>query len=102
MKLLPVRSSRVLLLPILIACAGCGATARLAVSDGTGPSPVLPAPKTSLLPKIHVVDAKGWPSGEIPQAATWRGGASSPDRELCNEDRCEARPSTLRARTRRR
>jgi glucose/arabinose dehydrogenase len=62
-------SSRVLLVPILMACAGCGATARLAVSDGVGPHPVLPAPTKSLLPKIKVVDARGWPSDESPKAA---------------------------------
>jgi glucose/arabinose dehydrogenase len=49
--------------------AGCGATARLPVSAGTGPNPTLPAPRTSLIPVIHVIDAKGWPAEAKPTAA---------------------------------
>jgi glucose/arabinose dehydrogenase len=51
-----------------LAC-GCGATARLPVSAGTGPNPVLPSPKTSLIPIVHVVSAKGWPADGKPMAA---------------------------------
>src|SRR5688572_3126824 len=50
------------------ALAGCGATARLAVADGTGPSPVLPAPRRSLIPTVNVVTAKGWTGEEKPVA----------------------------------
>src|SRR5688572_5404884 len=50
------------------AAAGCGATARLTVADGTGPKPVLPAPRRSLLPTVNVVSAKGWTGEEKPVA----------------------------------
>ena len=46
--------------------AGCGATARLAVSAGTGPHPVIPPPERSLLPTVNVVTAKGWSPGAVP------------------------------------
>jgi glucose/arabinose dehydrogenase len=47
----------------------CGATARLTVADGTGVRPVIPAPRTSLLPTVNVVTAKGWAGDEKPIAA---------------------------------
>jgi glucose/arabinose dehydrogenase len=50
------------------AAAGCGTTARLTVADGTGPKPVLPAPRRSLLPTVNVVSAKGWIGEEKPVA----------------------------------
>jgi glucose/arabinose dehydrogenase len=49
--------------------AGCGASARFPVSAGTGPTPVLPPPQTSLIPTVHVVTAKGWPPNAKPTAA---------------------------------
>jgi glucose/arabinose dehydrogenase len=55
-----------------LACAsvaGCGDTARLAVSDGMGPSPNLPPPVTSALPTVHIAPAKGWAPGATPVAA---------------------------------
>ena len=48
---------------------GCGATARHPISAGIGPDPVLPPPETSLIPTVHVVSAKGWPSNTTPKAA---------------------------------
>jgi glucose/arabinose dehydrogenase len=49
--------------------SGCATAARLPVSAGTGANPVLPAPKTSLIPTVHVIDAKGWPTDGKPIAA---------------------------------
>jgi glucose/arabinose dehydrogenase len=49
--------------------AGCGETAMLTVRDGMGPRPVLPEPKRSLVPVVHVVDAKGWSGDVTPTAA---------------------------------
>jgi glucose/arabinose dehydrogenase len=57
------------LVVIASAAAGCGATARLPVADGTGPNPMLPAPRRSLLPTVNVVSAKGWTATETPVAA---------------------------------
>ena len=34
-----------------------------------GVSPQLPKPSTSPIPLVNVVDAKGWPQGETPEAA---------------------------------
>jgi glucose/arabinose dehydrogenase len=49
--------------------AGCASSARLPVSAGTGPDPNLPPPQRSLIPLVHVVQAKGWPAGTQPVAA---------------------------------
>jgi glucose/arabinose dehydrogenase len=57
------------LLTMTASLAGCGATARLAISDGTGPSPALPEPSRSLLPTVNVVSAKGWSGDDTPIAA---------------------------------
>ena len=54
------------LLLLALALAGCGDTARLAVADGTGPSPVLPEPNTSLIPTVNIADAEPWPDGRRP------------------------------------
>ena len=56
-------------LVVVMASVGCGATARLPVADGVGPTPVLPEPDTSLFPTVNVVSAKGWPQNETPAAA---------------------------------
>ena len=53
----------------LAGLASCGGAARLAVTDGTGPRPVLPKPDSSLIPTVNVVTAKGWAAGEQPAVA---------------------------------
>ena len=58
-----------LLLTALVALPGCGAKARLPVAAGTGAQPALPPPRTSLIPLVNVVTAKGWPAGQTPLAA---------------------------------
>ena len=55
---------------LALGTTACGAPARLPVSAGMGPNPVLPAPSTSLIPVINVVTAKGWPANAKPVAAT--------------------------------
>jgi glucose/arabinose dehydrogenase len=57
------------LLVAALGVAGCGQTAKLAVSHGTGPQPALPEPNRSLIPTVHVVDAKGWSADAAPVAA---------------------------------
>src|SRR5690349_17137286 len=49
--------------------AACGPSATLPVSAGTGPRPILPPPERSLIPTVHVAEAKGWAEGETPSAA---------------------------------
>jgi glucose/arabinose dehydrogenase len=61
--------ARRLLLPALaFTAAGCGATARLPVSAGTGPRPAFPPEDRSLIPTVNVVKAKGWAPGQAPVA----------------------------------
>ena len=50
--------------------AACGDTATLPVAAGTGPTPRLPAPATSLIPTVNVATAVGWPAGDKPVAAS--------------------------------
>jgi glucose/arabinose dehydrogenase len=64
---LPLRWSAFVV--VLAGTVACGAPARLPVSAGIGPHPVLPPPRTSLIPLVHVVTAKGWPQGVTPVAA---------------------------------
>ena len=49
--------------------AGCGDTARLQVADGTGRTPVLPAPNPTLIPTVNIAPVKGWAANATPQAA---------------------------------
>jgi glucose/arabinose dehydrogenase len=63
----PGLTASVLLL--VLACSACGEIAKLAVSDGTGRQPVLPAPDARLLPTVHIAPAIGWPAGMAPTAA---------------------------------
>ena len=46
-----------------------GDTATLPFVAGTGPTPQLPKPVTSVLPTVHIAPAKGWPEGGKPIAA---------------------------------
>src|SRR5438105_8158594 len=55
--------------PAALVMISCGVPARIPVSAETGPHPVIPPPKTSLLPVMKVVKAEGWPGDETPIAA---------------------------------
>jgi glucose/arabinose dehydrogenase len=54
----------------LAVVGGCGSSARLPESASQGPNPELPPPDKSLVPTVHVAEAKGWPAGEQPRAAS--------------------------------
>ncbi len=54
---------------VLIALSGCTKVAMLSVADGMGPEPAIPAPRRSVIPSIHVVEARAWSVGEHPVAA---------------------------------
>jgi glucose/arabinose dehydrogenase len=60
---------RTLIVTAAVALVGCGSTARLPVSAGTGPRPTLPQPDRSLIPLVNVVKATGWPEGTMPVSA---------------------------------
>lgn len=51
------------------ALAACGESARLPVSAGMGTNPVLPEPRRTLVPTVHIAPALGWPAGTAPAAA---------------------------------
>ncbi|NMM15412.1 MAG: sorbosone dehydrogenase family protein [Rhodoferax sp.] len=64
------RTATALLFGILsLALAACSEMAKLPVSAGTGPQPVLPPPQTTLIPTVNIAPAKGWSPGATPQAA---------------------------------
>src|SRR6188474_379647 len=65
----PRRVRRIASLAVAVTSVACGAAARLTVTDGTGPSPALPPPRSSAIPTIHVVTAKGWPAAATPVTA---------------------------------
>jgi glucose/arabinose dehydrogenase len=49
--------------------AGCGEVAQLPAEAGFGPHPELPAPRSTLIPTVHIAPLKGWPAGGAPQPA---------------------------------
>ena len=55
---------------VLVAVGACAPPARLSVSEGTGPSPAIPDPHSSLIPTVKVAEAKGWGAYERPSGAT--------------------------------
>ncbi|MFD2438800.1 hypothetical protein [Modicisalibacter luteus] len=54
---------------LTLTLTACGDVARLPVSAGTGPDPVLPAPSETLFPTVNIAPAQRWPTGEKPKAA---------------------------------
>ena len=59
--------SFVLICVFAIILSACGRSAKLSVTDGMGPNPLLPSPKESIIPTVHIATAVGWPSGVKPQ-----------------------------------
>ncbi len=57
------------LLAITTGLTACGETARLQVTDGSGPAPQLPQPNKTLIPTVNIAPAVGWPDGARPVAA---------------------------------
>lgn len=58
---------------VLLSCgalAACGDTAQVAEPSTVGASPTLPEPSPTLIPTVNVAEAKGWPSGAKPAAAS--------------------------------
>ena len=62
---LSIATACLMTLPLM----ACAEQARLPVSAGTGPTPELPAPESSLLPTVNIAPARGWPNGMKPGAA---------------------------------
>jgi glucose/arabinose dehydrogenase len=59
----------VFVLAWLAGVAGCASRATLPLEAGMGPHPNLPPPQTSLIPKVKIAPAKGWPQGQTPTPA---------------------------------
>ncbi|MCB2054744.1 MAG: sorbosone dehydrogenase family protein [Geminicoccaceae bacterium] len=49
--------------------SGCGERAQLPVSAGIGPDPVLPEPRSTLIPTVQIADVVGWRGDATPRAA---------------------------------
>ncbi|MES2019163.1 MAG: sorbosone dehydrogenase family protein [Pseudomonadota bacterium] len=54
---------------LLLALGACADQARLPPLASTGPTPLLPPPRHSVIPTIEIAPAKGWPQGTAPVAA---------------------------------
>ncbi len=54
---------------ICLLLSACGEISHQPESAGTGPTPVLPAPSSSLIPVVQVAPVAGWPEGSAPTAA---------------------------------
>jgi glucose/arabinose dehydrogenase len=63
----PLPSAGALALALVL--AACGETATLPFAAGTGPAPILPPPKRTLVPTVRIAPATGWPAGETPTPA---------------------------------
>jgi glucose/arabinose dehydrogenase len=57
------------LLLVCLALGACAEQATQPVSSGTGPQPILPPPRDTLLPTVNIAPAKGWPAGGKPTPA---------------------------------
>jgi glucose/arabinose dehydrogenase len=57
-------------LVLVLGLTACADMARLPLSAGIGPDPVLPPPSPSLVPTVDIAPAKGWPEGAQPKAAS--------------------------------
>jgi glucose/arabinose dehydrogenase len=51
---------------VLLLLGGCRQTATLPLSDGTGPTPSLPAPHEQKIPTVDIAPAIGWAAGRKP------------------------------------
>lgn len=56
-------------LSALVLLTACGEIAKQPISSGIGSNPLLPAPKTTLIPTIYIAPAIGWPDAATPVAA---------------------------------
>ena len=62
------RFAGALCLGLLGGLVACADTAKLDPAQGMGAAPVVPQPKTSLIPTVRIAPAQGWPDGMMPTA----------------------------------
>ena len=65
----PVGVRLVFVVAVVSLFSACGSSARLPISAGIGPSPVLPEPQHSLIPLVNVAAVNRWPAGMRPHTA---------------------------------
>lgn len=64
-----MRFFNIAVIVLSLAAAACGGNANLPVSAGTGPEPVLPEPRNTLIPLVNVARVARWEEGATPVAA---------------------------------
>jgi len=64
---------RCILSAVVLVGVGCGDVTRLPPMADTGPTPMLPPPRTSLIPTVAVSPAIGWSDGAAPTPAAGLG-----------------------------
>src|SRR5262245_52463688 len=57
------------LFTVVVVMSGCANEPQLPPDAGFGPSPTLPPPQSSVLPKVNVAPAEQWQNGRTPTAA---------------------------------
>jgi glucose/arabinose dehydrogenase len=65
----PLRARALVAGATVMALGACGDAARLTVEEGSGPQPMLPAPRASRVPTVNVAKAVGWSGDAAPTAA---------------------------------
>jgi glucose/arabinose dehydrogenase len=68
-KGLVVLAAVIIIAGLSIYIALSGGEARLQENAAVGPTPTIPEPDRRLIPTINIAPAKGWPSGQKPEAA---------------------------------
>jgi len=63
------RPDRLAAAVLALALSACGGPAALDPAAGFGPNPTLPPPQLSLLPRVNIAPAVGWPEARTPTAA---------------------------------
>jgi len=57
------------ILLVVVGLTACGESARIPFHAGVGLDPLLPPPRSTVLPTVNIAPAKGWPAGATPVAA---------------------------------
>jgi glucose/arabinose dehydrogenase len=57
------------ILLVVVGLTACGESARFPFHAGVGLDPMLPPPRSTVLPTVNIAPAKGWPAGATPVAA---------------------------------
>ena len=64
-----MRFCNIVIIALSLAVTACGGNAKLPVSAGTGPEPVLPEPRSTLIPLVNIARVARWEDGATPVPA---------------------------------